>query len=208
MAFLRPTTGIDPDADIRGARVFLRYPTMQDYSAWAELRALSRQHLTPWEPQWARDELTRSSFRRRLRQAQREVRDDLGYAFLIFGQTPPTLLGGLNISNVRRGVAQTASLGYWIGAPYAGQGYMTDAVCAAANFAFASLRLNRLEAACLPTNVASARVLAKAGFTREGRARQYLKIDGKWQDHDLYALLHDDPRPELRPHPQIGPARG
>ena len=200
MAFLRPSPSIDPDADIRGARVYLRYPTMQDYAAWAELRALSRQHLTPWEPQWARDELTRSSFRRRLRQVQREVRDDLGYAYLIFAESQSTLVGGLNISNVRRGVAQTASVGYWIGAPYAGRGYMTEAVCAAAQFAFVSLRLNRLEAACLPDNAASARVLAKAGFTREGRARQYLKIDGKWQDHDLYALLPDDPRP--------GPARG
>jgi ribosomal-protein-alanine N-acetyltransferase len=200
MAFLRPSPSIDPDADIRGTRVYLRYPTMQDYAAWAELRALSRQHLTPWEPQWGRDELTRSAFRRRLRLAQREVRDDLGYAYLIFAEKPLTLVGGLNISNVRRGIAQTASLGYWIGAPYAGRGLMTDAVRAAASFAFGPLRLNRLEAACLPTNAASSRVLVKAGFTLEGRARQYLKIDGRWQDHDLYALLHDDPRPE--------PARG
>jgi ribosomal-protein-alanine N-acetyltransferase len=200
MAFLRPSQSIDPDADIRGARVHLRYPTMQDYAAWAELRALSRQHLTPWEPQWARDELTRSAFRRRIRQSQREVRDDLGYAYLIFAETPMTLLGGLSISNVRRGIAQSASLGYWIGAPYAGRGLMTDAVCAATQFAFATLRLNRLEAACLSSNAASARVLQKAGFKLEGRARQYLKIDGRWQDHDLYALLQADPRPE--------PARG
>ena len=202
MAFLRPSPSIDTDGDIRGPRVHLRYASMQDYAAWAELRALSRQHLTPWEPQWARDELNRSSFRRRLRQAQREVRDDMGYAYLIFSETPARLVGGLNISNVRRGVAQTASVGYWIGAPFAGRGYMTEAVRAAAQFAFASLRLNRLEAACLPTNAASARVLMNAGVTREGRARQYLKIDGRWQDHDLYALLHDDPRPDPRQHLQ------
>jgi len=176
--------------------VVLRHPAMQDYAAWAELRALSRQHLTPWEPQWARDELTRSAFRRRLRQAQREARDDHGYAYLIFGDPGPMLLGGLNISNVRRGVAQAASIGYWMGAPHVGRGYMTDAVDAAAAFAFASLQLNRLEAACLPVNTASKRVLEKVGFTLEGRARRYLKIDGRWQDHDLYGLLHDDPRPE------------
>ena len=104
------------------------------------------------------------------------------------------LIGGLNISNVRRGVAQAASLGYWMGAPYAGRGLMTDAVRAALHFAFSTLRLNRLEAACLPTNAASQRVLEKAGFTREGRARRYLKINGQWQDHDLFALLQDDPR--------------
>jgi [ribosomal protein S5]-alanine N-acetyltransferase len=195
MAFLRPSPGIDPDAEIRGERIFLRLPTMSDYSAWAELRALSRQHLTPWEPQWARDELTRSSFRRRLRHVQCEVRDDLGYAYLMFAEKPFTLVGGVNISNVRRGIAQTASIGYWIGAPYAGRGLMTDAVRAVTHFAFATLRLNRLEAACLPSNAASARVLAKAGFRLEGRARRYLKIEGRWQDHDLYALLHDDARP-------------
>ncbi len=196
MAFLRPSPSIDPDTDIRGERVYLRFPAMSDYAAWAELRALSRQHLTPWEPQWTRDELTRSSFRRRLRHAQREARDDLGYTYLVFAERQLTLVGGLNIGNVRRGIAQTASIGYWIGAPYAGRGLMTDAVRAATQFAFATLKLNRLEAACLPSNVASARVLTKAAFRLEGRARRYLKIDGRWQDHDLYALLHDDPRPD------------
>jgi [ribosomal protein S5]-alanine N-acetyltransferase len=193
MAFLRALPHADTEAEIRGARLFLRHPVMQDYSAWAELRALSRQHLTPWEPQWARDELTRSSFRRRLRQFQRELREDLGYAYLIFAETNGGLLGGLNISNVRRGVAQTAAVGYWIGAPHAGRGLMTEAVRLATRFAFSALRLNRLEAACLPSNIASTRVLEKTGFKREGRARQYLKINGKWQDHDLFALLHGDP---------------
>jgi ribosomal-protein-alanine N-acetyltransferase len=203
MAFLRPSLSVDPDADIRGAFVYMRAPGMQDYAAWAELRALSRQHLSPWEPQWARDELARSSFRRRLRAAQREARDDLGYSYLIFAETPLRLVGGLNVSNVRRGIAQTASIGYWIGAPYAGRGLMTDAVRAVAPFAFANLRLHRLEAACLPTNAASMRVLEKAGFRLEGRARQYLKIDGRWQDHSLYALLQSD----LQSAQQSGPAR-
>lgn len=194
MAFLRPSPIVDPEVEIRGARVFLRHPTMQDYAAWAELRALSRVHLTPWEPQWARDELTRSSYRRRLRQYYRELRDDQGYAYLIFSEAESRLLGGLNISNVRRGVAQTASLGYWMGVPYVGAGLMTDAVRTTLRFAFGALRLNRLEAACLPSNAASQRVLEKAGFVCEGRARRYLKINGQWQDHDLFALLQDDPR--------------
>jgi ribosomal-protein-alanine N-acetyltransferase len=194
MAFLRPSLVVDPDTEIRGGRVFLRPPAMQDYPPWAELRALSRAHLTPWEPQWARDELARSNFRRRLRQYHREMRDDQGYAYLIFTDADAMLVGGLNISNVRRGVAQAASIGYWMGAPHAGRGLMTEAVRAAAAFAFGPLRLNRLEAACLPSNAASQRVLEKVGFAREGRARRYLKINGQWQDHDLFALLQDDPR--------------
>lgn len=194
MAFLRSSSIVDMDVEVRGARVCLRHPGMQDYSAWAELRALSRAGLTPWEPQWTRDELTRSSFRRRLRQYHRDLREDQGYAFLIFGNAESALVGGVNLSNVRRGVAQTASLGYWMGTPHTGKGLMTDAVRTAVGFAFTTLRLNRLEAACLPSNVASQRVLEKTGFAREGRARRYLKINGHWQDHDLFALLHDDPR--------------
>jgi len=192
MAFLRSTSGIDAEAEIHGQAVFLRHPAMGDYSAWAELRAMSRQHLTVWEPQWARDELTRSAFRRRLRQYQRELREDQGYAFLIFRHAGAALVGGLSISNVRRGVAQAASIGYWIGAPYVRRGHMTDAVKAVLPFAFATLGLHRLEAACLPHNHPSTRVLEKVGFKREGMARRYLKINGVWQDHDLFALLQDD----------------
>jgi [ribosomal protein S5]-alanine N-acetyltransferase len=194
MAFLRSPTGVDAEAEVHGQEVYLRHPTMSDYPAWAELRAMSRQHLTVWEPQWARDELARSAFRRRLRQYQRELRDDQGYAFFIFRHGDARLLGGLSMSNIRRGVAQAASIGYWIGAPHVRRGYMTDAVRATTPFAFGTLGLHRLEAACLPHNMPSARVLEKAGFKREGTARRYLKINGVWQDHDLFALLQDDAR--------------
>jgi ribosomal-protein-alanine N-acetyltransferase len=194
MAFLRSPTGIDAEAEVHGQQVYMRQPAMGDYAAWAELRAMSRQHLTVWEPQWARDELTRSAFRRRLRQYQRELREDQGYAFFVFRQGDATLLGGLSIANIRRGVAQAASIGYWIGAPHVRRGYMTDGVKAGVPFAFGTLGLHRLEAACLPHNVPSTRVLERAGFKREGMARRYLKINGTWQDHDLFALLQDDAR--------------
>jgi len=194
MAFLRSTSAIDAEAEVHGQQVILRHPTMGDYSEWAELRALSRAHLIPWEPQWARDELARSAFRRRVRQYQRELKEDLGYAFLVFRQPDAALVGGLSISNVRRGVAQAASVGYWIGAPHVGRGYMTDAVTAVLPYAFVTLGLHRLEAACLPHNAASTRVLLKTGFKREGMARRYLKINGVWQDHDLFAQLQDDAR--------------
>jgi len=193
MAFSRSVLP-DADAEVRGREVYLRQPVMGDYVAWAELRALSRQHLTVWEPLWTRDELARSAFRRRLRQYQREMREDQGYAFLIFREADAALLGGLTISNVRRGVAQSASVGYWLGLPHVRRGYMTDAVRCIVPFAFGTLGLHRLEAACLPHNAASTRVLEKSGFRREGTARRYLKINDVWQDHDLYALLHDDAR--------------
>lgn len=199
MAFLRPSLVPDASPVLRGSSVYLRTPVSADYGAWAELRSASRTHLAPFEPTWARDELTRGAFRRRLRHYQREQREDLGIAFLIFRQSDHVLVGGLTISNIRRGVTQAAALGYWTGRPHAGHGYMTEAVELVAAYAFGELRLHRLEAACLPHNVASIQVLERNGFRQEGLARRYLRINGEWRDHLLYALLIDDPRPGSEP---------
>ncbi|MBX9683525.1 MAG: GNAT family N-acetyltransferase [Hyphomicrobium sp.] len=193
MAFLRSPAPEDYLAPIRGRSVTLRPPAGSDYANWAELRALSRQHLTRWEPTWAHDDLSRAMFRRRLRAYGRDVRDDLGYSFFIADAMSDALLGGITLSNVRRGSAQSASLGYWIGAPYAGGGRMQDAVLTLLPFAFGALRLHRIEAASMPANTASIRVLEKTGFEREGIARSFLKINGQWQDHILYARLVGDP---------------
>jgi [ribosomal protein S5]-alanine N-acetyltransferase len=138
--------------------------------------------------------LSRSAYRRRLRHYQREIKDDLGYAFLIFRDGDTALLGGLTLSNVRRGVTQAASLGYWIGAPHAHRGIMSAAVQAILPFVFDELKLHRLEAACLSHNEGSIRVLQRCGFQPEGLARKYLKIDGQWRDHALFAIVADDPR--------------
>ena len=149
----------------------------------------------PWEPTWPADDLTRASFRRRIKRYSEDQRGDLAYPFFIFRKSDNVLVGGLTLTNIRRGCAQAASLGYWMGAAYARQGYMTAAVGALLPFAFGTLRLHRVEAACIPANVASIRLLEKTGFKREGFARQYLCIDGVWQDHLLYARLKDDPAP-------------
>ena len=192
MAFLRAAVPEDYLDAIRGRAVVLRPPAVADYAAWAELRALSRDHLTKWEPAWARDDLSRSMYRRRLRAYARDVRDDISYSFFICATATDALVGGITLSNVRRGAAQTASLGYWIGAPYAGHGLMQEAVKTIRPFAFATLRLHRLEAATMPANTASIRVLEKTGFMREGLARAYLKINGLWEDHILFASVQDE----------------
>ncbi|WP_276199784.1 GNAT family protein [Chelatococcus sp. XZ-Ab1] len=177
---------------VRGDGLYLRAPQMADFSQWATLRAESRRFLEPWEPLWPADDLTRSAFRRRVRRYAQEIASDTAYPFLIFRQADDVLLGGLTLGFVRRGVAQTCTLGYWIGERHAGQGHMTRAVRAAVGFAFRNLALRRVEAACLPSNAASIRLLEKVGFSREGYARRYLCIAGTWQDHLLYALLSDD----------------
>lgn len=192
MAFLRSGNGHDYSASIRGSGVWLRAPVGADYAAWAELRAMSRGHLVPWEPMWASDELSRSSFKLRLRYYAREAREDLGYAYFVFRTGDDKLVGGITLSNVRRGVSQSAQLGYWMGLPHIRRGYMKSAVLALLAHSFESLRLHRIEAACLPTNAASIRTLEGAGFRREGLARQYLRINGVWQDHLLFARLRGD----------------
>jgi ribosomal-protein-alanine N-acetyltransferase len=194
MALLRAASASDLGPVLESDRVVLRTPQMSDYPAWAELRAASREFLTPWEPRWSKDELSRASFRRRVRHYLRDLREDVGYALFIFSATSGALVGGLTLCNVRRGVTQSCTLGYWIGAKYARQGYMAASVRAVVPFVFDSLELHRLEAACLPTNAASIKLLEKTGFQREGLARRYLRINGVWQDHLLYALLDTDMR--------------
>jgi ribosomal-protein-alanine N-acetyltransferase len=193
MAFFRTTSFSEPPPAVAGTGVILRVPQMADHGEWAALREESRSFLTPWEPTWPADDLTRAAFRRRLRRYAEDQRLDLAYPFFLFRSSDGALVGGLTIANVRRGVAQAGSLGYWVGARFAGQGYMTAGVRAVLPFAFGAINLHRLEAACIPTNEPSVRLLEKTGFRREGYARAYLCINGSWQDHFLYARLRDDP---------------
>jgi ribosomal-protein-alanine N-acetyltransferase len=195
MAFFRSVSLSEMVPAIAGEGVVLRTPQAGDHAEWAELRGASRDFLTPWEPTWPADDLSRASFRRRIKRYSEDQRADLAYAFFVFRRLDNALVGGLTLANIRRGCAQAASLGYWMGAVYARQGYMTAAVNAVLPFSFATLRLHRVEAACIPTNAASVRLLEKTGFTREGFARHYLCINGIWQDHLLFARLADDPAP-------------
>ncbi len=195
MALFRLTPSNETFPIIRGDGFFLRAPQMADFETWSALRAASRRFLEQWEPVWPADDLTRGAFRRRIRRYAEEIQTDSAYPMFVFRDGDEILLGGLTLGLVRRGVAQACTLGYWMGETHAGRGHMTRAVRLAARFAFGDLGLRRIEAACLPTNTASIRLLEKAGFTREGYARRYLCIAGAWQDHVLYALLKDDPSP-------------
>ena len=172
MAFFRTVSFSEPLPIIEGDGVYLRAPQMSDYSEWTTLREASRAFLTPWEPTWPSDDLSRSAFRRRLRRYAEDQRADTSYAFFLFRKSDDALVGGLTLANIRRGVAQAGSLGYWIGEPFARRGLMTGALHGLVPFAFGSLRLHRLEAACIPSNAASIRLAGKDGFRARGlRAR-------------------------------------
>jgi [ribosomal protein S5]-alanine N-acetyltransferase len=183
---------------LKGDRVTLRLPQTSDYREWAALRAASKAFLEPWEPRWAPDELERSAWRQRLSRYLEDHASGTALPFFIFENASGSLIGGITLGNIRYGVAQTGQIGYWIGERYAGRGLMLEAVILIVGHAFGELRLHRIEAACIPDNLRSLRLLEKAGFQREGLLRSYLKINGVWQDHYLYALVAGDRPAQLR----------
>jgi [ribosomal protein S5]-alanine N-acetyltransferase len=173
------------------ATIYLRAPNLEDYPAWAKLRSDSKEHLVPYEPRWQSDELSRLHYRELIMLYHKRANDDHTYPFFIFTTQDHSLLGGITLFNIRRGIAQMATLGYWIGATYVGQGLMTRALQLIMNHGFDTLHLHRLEAACVPRNTPSKKLLQRAGFHEEGIAKSYLQINGQWEDHILFAKLND-----------------
>lgn len=175
-------------------RLTLRPPTHSDFRAWTALRRESADFLIPWEPSWATDHLTRKSFTNRVYWAQRSVSNGTAMPLFLFRREDEVLIGAITLDNIRRGPAQSATLGYWTGEAYARQGYMREAIHTVVHHAFTRLDLSRIEAACLPENAASRGLLEKSGFKYEGVAQSYLQIDGRWRTHVLYACLRSDRR--------------
>ena len=182
--FLRP-----PQPILRGASIEMRAPAPGDYEAWRDLRDASRSFLTPWEPSWTADELSRVAFTARLARYRADASERSGFTFFLFDRSTGELTGGITLGQIRRGVAQHGTLGYWMGERFSGAGRMREAVELICEFAFDVENLHRLEAACLPANHRSTALLERIGFRREGLLRQYLKIAGNFEDHLLYALL-------------------
>ncbi|MFC3168426.1 GNAT family N-acetyltransferase [Paracoccus fontiphilus] len=174
-------------------RIVLRLPVHADFHAWSALRQASRDFLSPWEPVWSPDHLTRKSFVNRVYWAARASRGGTALPLFLV-RRDGVLLGAITLDNIRRGPAQSGTIGYWIGQPYARQGYMREAIGLLVHHAFATLDLSRVEAACLPENAASRGVLEQSGFKYEGVAQSYLQIDGRWRNHVLYANLRSDRR--------------
>lgn len=175
-----------------GERTCLRYPVMSDHSEWSRLREASRSFLEPWEPRWADDDLTRAAFRYRIQRYDADRAAGLALPLFVCLKSSGKLVGGITLGAIRRGAAESCTLGYWMGEPHAGKGLMRDALKALLPHVFDTMRLHRIEAACIPDNSRSQRVLETVGFRREGYLNGYLKINGVWRDHLLYALIAED----------------
>ena len=178
---------------LESERMVLRLPAHSDYAAWTSLRVTSRDFLTPWEPVWAPDHLSRKSFTNRVYWAARASK--AGTALPLFlVRRDGVLVGAITLDNIRRGPAQSGTIGYWIGQPFARQGYMHEAIGALVHHAFTTMDLSRIDAACLPENAASRGVLERSGFKYEGVAQSYLQINGRWRNHVLFSNLRSDRR--------------
>lgn len=188
MLLLRRKLRIETD------RLTLRPPAHSDFRSWTALRVSSKAFLTKWEPAWADDHLTRKAFTNRVYWAQRSITAGTALPLFLVRREDDALLGAITLDNIRRGPAQSGTLGYWTGEAFTRQGYMREAIHSVVHQAFTRLDLSRIEAACLPENAASRGLLEKAGFKYEGVAQSYLQIDGRWRTHVLYASLRSDRR--------------
>jgi ribosomal-protein-alanine N-acetyltransferase len=189
IGFLKGLFPPPPSERIETQRLILRPPRLSDWAEWADVREQSRAFLTPWEPVWPKDALTRAAYRDRVVYYAQEWHRGSGYLFFLIRKEDRRLMGGISLAEVRRGISQTGTAGYWLGKAYARQGYMTEALEATVRFGFNTLLLHRIEAACMPNNDASRQLLTKCGFREEGYAAKYLKINGEWADHVLFARL-------------------
>lgn len=176
-----------------GRLVALQPPRPADCAAWCALVESSR----PFFSGWVTTQGTVPAFRAYLARS----RTPAAACRLIHRRTDGALVGAINLTEIVRGLFQSGFLGYYIGAPYAGQGYMTEALQLMLRTAFRALRLHRVEANIRPDNRASLALVERAGFRREGYSLRYLKIAGRWRDHERWALLADEWRP---PHPSRG----
>jgi ribosomal-protein-alanine N-acetyltransferase len=140
------------------------------------------------------------SYRRLL---ERNRGDDF-FALLARRTADGAIVGLFELSGIVRGSFLNAYLGYWVGAPYAGQGYMREGMQQVLRFAFSELRLHRVEANIQPANKRSLTLAQKSGFRREGFSPRYLKIGGRWRDHERWAILADDAQPRLKGRLRVG----
>jgi [ribosomal protein S5]-alanine N-acetyltransferase len=186
--------GVARRVRIETERMTLRLPQHSDFRPWSGLRASSREFLAPWEPLWSADHLSRKAFTNRVYWANRATSQGTALPLLLIRRTDQALLGAITLDNIRRGPSQAGTLGYWIGQPFARQGYMREAILGVVHHAFTVSDLSRIEAACLPENAASRGVLEKCGFKYEGVAQSYLQIAGRWRNHVLFANLRNDRR--------------
>ncbi|GMA52194.1 putative ribosomal-protein-alanine acetyltransferase [Alicyclobacillus contaminans] len=171
-----------------GANVYVRPFQPDDAEDLYQLRLRNRTFLQPWEPTQSDEQFTRAAQQEAITKALANWQAGTAYGFGIFLNNGGHLIGRVNLSNVVRGAWESCTIGYFLDQAMNGRGYMTEAVGLVVAGAFTQLGLHRVQAAVMPRNAASVRVVEKVGFRYEGLAEYYLKINGKWEDHNIYSM--------------------
>lgn len=184
--------GYFPHNYIESDRLIIRYPRRRDWKSWVRLRRNSYKFLHKWEPYWNIEQCTRANYMKQLRLQRSKAAYDQAYSFLCFNKENKILLGGINISNIQRGVTQTCNIGYWLGETHSGKGFMEESIRSIIPYIFETIKVNRIQAYTLKSNLPSRKLLEKLNFKKEGVLRKAMKINNIWQDHVLYALINND----------------
>ena len=184
--------GIFPNNNILLERLIIRPPRRRDWKAWGKLRISSYEFLIKWEPYWDLDKCNRSTYMRQLRLQRTRAAYDQAYSFLCFRKSDKSLLGGINVSNIERGVMQTGNIGYWLGKDFTSKGYMYESIYTLLPYIFDQIKLNRVQAYTLEENKSSRKLLESLNFKKEGILRNSMKINNVWRDHILYSRLKND----------------
>ena len=179
---------------ISGAAIALRAFAPGDVAELTGLRVRNRAFLAPWEPRRSEGFFTESGQRAEIERDRHEWAADRTYAFAIVERPGGAMRGRVALANVVRGAWENATLGYFVDEVVGGRGVATEAVALALRFAFGPCRLHRVQAAVMPKNARSRRVLEKNGFRHEGFSPRYLRLDGEWRDHNLFAITIEELR--------------
>ena len=167
-----------------GERVYLRRPRAADAAVFcAAIRASRTIHR-----RWTRPPATSKGYAVMLARARRQA----SLTLFACRREDDGLVGVFDLSQIFHGIMQSGYLGYYALAPHARHGYMRDGLELMLRYAFRTLRLHRVESNIQPANKRSIGLVRRAGFVREGYSRRYLKIDGRWRDHERWALLVED----------------
>ncbi|WP_010492088.1 GNAT family N-acetyltransferase [Paenibacillus elgii] len=177
---------------VHGDRIYIRPLDLPDVPALHRLRAENETFFRPFEPLQDSNAFTLDAVRESLVKTIAEREQDSAYAFGIFLNGTDELIGRVRLSSIVRGPWQNANLGYYISERFNGQGYMSEAVGLALRFAFENCGLHRVQAAIMPRNRGSIRVVEKNAMRLEGLARNYLQIHGVWEDHAIYAMTREE----------------
>lgn len=173
------------------SHVFVRQLGIDDAESMLDVRQRNRAFLQPYEPTHHDLQFTLEGQRSVLSQSEKSFIDETAFAFAIRCAENGPIVGKITLSNVVRGALESCTVGYFVDQCLNGQGIATDALRMVLRFAFDHAKLHRVQAAVMPRNVASKRVVQKAGLQYEGQAAYYLKINGKWEDHDIFSITQE-----------------